>query len=100
MADYGSVVEDFAALCAKLDHPFGDRARLLAEVGLDEPSYAVLLGEWRRRLAAEENPVKGLGRRFAEAYRNAVDPAQRLPSFRPGNPVRGARCPTADARPR
>jgi hypothetical protein len=78
MADYVSMVEDFAALCAKLDDPFGDRARLLAEVGLDEPSYAALLGEWRQRLAQEEAPAKNLGRRFVDAYRNAVE-ARRSP---------------------
>ncbi|KYG00603.1 hypothetical protein BE21_07120, partial [Sorangium cellulosum] len=71
MPNYQASVEDFAALRASMDDPFGDPAACLASAGLDERSYTELTGAWRARLAGDGDACRDLGRRFAVAYREA-----------------------------
>ncbi|WP_044986423.1 hypothetical protein [Sorangium cellulosum] len=71
MPDYHASVEEFAALRASMDDPFGDPTACLAGAGLDERSYAELTGAWRARLALDGDAGRELGRRFAIAYRRA-----------------------------
>src|SRR4051812_19241588 len=52
-------VESFAALMARLDDPFADRAGVLREAGLDEATCQRLIAQWRADLEARpDGPEK------------------------------------------
>ncbi|AUX35240.1 MULTISPECIES: hypothetical protein [Sorangium] len=100
MPDYHASVEDFAALRASMDDPFGDPTACLAGAGLDERSYAELTGAWRARLALEGDAGRELGRRFAIAYRQAQTARRARAGGEDGAPrAEDARFLSRDAQP-
>jgi len=59
-------VDLFAALMVRLDDPFGDRRRILADAGLDAGGYSSLVASWRARFEGDASGA--LAAQFAEAY--------------------------------
>jgi len=77
-------VEAFAALMARLDDPFVDRATVLAASGLDEAGFERVRERWYRALEAAADERGGVGKRFGDAYEHAL---RRLEAERRGEEV-------------
>jgi len=68
-----AAVEAFARAVAKMQDPFEDRARTLAEMSLDEAAWEDLQQQWSRALA--DHAARG-DQAFVEAFRLAFQQAQ------------------------
>ncbi len=66
MSSIDDDVRAFAALAARHDDPFADRARVLAAAGIDAATWAQFRQSWSARLAAAG--AAELARAYADAY--------------------------------
>lgn len=62
-------METFVLLCRSLSDPFANRSVLLAELGLDDAAFGVLLDRWTSRLRVPEG--EALLREFEDTYSEA-----------------------------
>lgn len=69
-----AAIEAFAHAAARMQDPFADRARTLAEMGLDEVGWRDLQDRWSRALA--DHAARG-DQTFVEAFRLAFQQAQK-----------------------
>jgi len=68
MAD--QAIELFAALMARLDEPFADRAQVLHAAGLDDGDFQRMIDRWSKELRGEG--AEALAPRYGDAYAAAA----------------------------
>lgn len=78
-------IEQYAALCARLDDAFPDRATILRSANLDEGSFRALQARWIEQLIAPD------GGALADTFGAAYSAARRGIVDQPALPFRSAR---------